>query len=65
MSGNRGVDFRFKVKDVHVIVAFTPKSSVDLKQAFGRGARGFEATCTANIIMAEGLYRFRADTNIL
>jgi hypothetical protein len=65
MSGNRGVDFRFKVKDFHVLVAFPPKSSIDLQQALGRGARGFEATCTANIILAEGLFRFRADTNIM
>ena len=43
LSGARGVDFRFEEgMAVHVILAFEPKSRVDLIQGEGRGNRNIK-----------------------
>ena len=43
LTDNRGVDFKFKEgRPVSVILAFEPKSTVDLIQGEGRGNRSIK-----------------------
>ncbi len=52
LTGNRGVDFKFKDgRAVGVILAFEPKSSVDLIQGEGRGNRSIKQSASVTLVV--------------